>query len=100
MRRSITAVTLLLLPACGGWGILGGGKSLSYAQYQSLEKGMSAKAVINAFGPASHVLERDGKIRGLTYRCENPNGEVNQLRMVFDDMGRLEKWALSAADGT
>jgi hypothetical protein len=77
-----------------------GGKpdALSYAQYHSLEKGMTAAAILKAFGPPAHTLEQDGKVRGLTYFCEDAAGKAQQLRMVFDGDGRLEKWALTSGE--
>ncbi|MCH8814230.1 MAG: hypothetical protein IH957_03905, partial [Chloroflexi bacterium] len=57
--RSITAATLILIAGCRG-GAFGPGASLSYAQYHSLEEGMSAKAVIAALGKPADALEQDG----------------------------------------
>jgi len=107
MLRRITAATLILLAACGttriGWpaiGGIGGGETLSYAQYKSLAKGMRARSILDAFGTPADTLERDGLIRGLTYRCEDGTGEVRQLRMVFTIEERLEEWALKLANGS
>jgi hypothetical protein len=97
MARSITAAALiLLLPACGGGGsILTGRKnSLNYAQYHSLESGLRAKSILKAFGRPYDMLEKDGKVRGLTYWCEDATGRVVELRMVFNEAERLEHWAL------
>ena len=91
--RSITAATLILFVGCRG-GLLGPKDSLSYAQYRSLQKGVSAEAVISAFGKPSDILERNSKIFGLTYLCENARGVAVPLRMVFDERGRLTKWVL------
>jgi hypothetical protein len=88
--RSIPVATLLLVAACGTFK----GSVLSYAQYQSLEKGMTAKAVISAFGEADDLMEHEGKITGLTYRCENANGKKGVLRLGFDKNGKLTKWVL------
>lgn len=55
---------------------------------------MTAQAILNAFGPAGNVFEQDGKVRGLTYPCEDASGQVLQLRMVFSPDERLEKWVL------
>ena len=57
-------------------------------------------AIVNAFGKPAHTLEQDGKVRGLTYRCEDATGAVRQLRMVFSADERLEQWALVAPDGS
>jgi hypothetical protein len=95
MVRRITAAALILVAGCGGRSILGGsGKSLSYAQYRSLEAGMAAEDIVSAFGAAGNVLEQDGKVRGLSYPCEDASGQVLQLRMVFSTDGKLEKWVL------
>ncbi|MHC4960274.1 MAG: hypothetical protein ACYTGN_18130 [Planctomycetota bacterium] len=91
MRRSIPVATLLLAAACG---TLGRGSVLSYAQYQSLTKGLDARAVISAFGEADDLMEHEGKITGLTYRCENANGKTGLLRLGFDKAGKLSKWVL------
>ena len=91
--RSITAATLILIAGCRG-GVFGRHDSLSFAQYNSLETGMSAEAVITAFGKPADTLEKDGRIRGLGYRCQNARGVVVPLKMVFDERGRLKKWAL------
>ena len=55
---------------------------------------MTAQAILSAFGPAGNVFEQDGKVRGLTYACEDASGQVQQLRMVFSADQRLEKWVL------
>jgi len=99
MARSITAATLILAAACsrGAAGPrieIGGGGTLSYAQYQSLEQGMEAQAVLKAFGRPADILEQDGVVRGLTYRCEDAVGQARQLRMVFTEQGTLDRWAL------
>jgi hypothetical protein len=97
MARRITAVTLILLAGCksgSGWMGSNPKNTLSYSQYHSLERGMRAKAVLKAFGDPAHTLEQDGRIRGLTYACENATGQVMQLRMVFDKKEQLQQWAL------
>ena len=94
-------MTLILLAGCkGGSGWIGSKpkNTLSYSQYHSLERGMRAKAVLKAFGDPAHALEQDGKIRGLTYFCENATGQVMQLRMVFDKDEQLQQWALRTPD--
>jgi len=103
MLRRITAVTLILLSGCGGTsGWLGSSpkNALSYSQYHSLEQGMRAKAILKAFGDPVHALEQDGKVRGLTYLCENATGQAVELRMVFDAQEGLQKWALQSPEGT
>jgi len=96
MARRITAAALILFAACGGRTRIfqGSEKPLSYAQYCSLEQGMGADAVQKAFGSADNVFQEDGKVRGLTYACEDASGKVLQLRMVFADDGQLQKWVL------
>lgn len=91
--RSITAATLILVAGCRV-GTFGSNEWLSYAQYNSLEKGMSPGAVIAAFGTPADTLERDGRVRGLGYRCRNARGIDVPLLMVFDERGRLTKWTL------
>jgi len=103
MVRRITAVTLILLAGCksgSGWTGSKPKNLLSYSQYHSLEQGMRAKAILKAFGDPVHTLEQDGKIRGLTYFCENATGQVMQLRMVFDAKEGLTQWALRSQDGS
>ncbi|MHC4971842.1 MAG: hypothetical protein ACYTG3_05885 [Planctomycetota bacterium] len=102
MARRITAVTLIILAGCkGGSGWMGTKpkNTLSYSQYHSLEQGMRAKAVLKAFGDPVHTLEQDGKVRGLTYFCENATGQVMQLRMVFSAEEQLHQWALKSPEG-
>jgi len=89
--RRITVATLLLAAACSSLGRQG---TLSYAQYKSLKKGLDARAVISAFGEAKDVMEHDGLISGLTYRCENANGKAVELRLGFDKNAKLSKWLL------
>ena len=78
---------------------LRGGNALSYAQYHTLEAGMTSEAILRSFGTPADTLEQDGAIRGLTYRCENATGRVQELRMVFDAGGTLERWALRGSSG-
>ncbi len=100
MRR-IAAATLILvlaglsagLSGCKG-GLFGGRDALTYAQYNSLKAGMQAETVRAAFGTPTHVLERDGKVIGLTYPCENSAGKTVSLKLIFSPKGRLQKWAL------
>jgi len=102
MLRRITAVTLILLSGCGGtsgWRGSNSKNALSYSQYHSLEKGMRAQAILKAFGDPVHALEQDGKVRGLTYSCENATGQVVELRMVFDAEEGLKQWALRNPEG-
>ena len=68
---------------------------LQYGQYTSLSKGMGARTIIDTFGPPAHVLERDGKIRGLTYKCQNALGKKTQLRMAFDAKESLTSYVLA-----
>lgn len=72
---------------------------LNYSQYHSLEQGMTARAIRNSFGEPYHTLEQDGQVRGLTYWCEDSTGKTRQLRMVLDEKGRLQEWALVTPDG-
>ncbi|NJN14362.1 MAG: hypothetical protein HC813_01575 [Planctomycetes bacterium] len=99
MARSIAALTLLLLlSGCKGkrpildW--LSSKEALSYAQYTSLERGMTLDSVREAFGPGQEPLLIEGALRGLSYPCENRKGEVYPLKLVFDGKGRLQEWAL------
>ena len=101
MVRRITAASLILVAACGGKSVFSGSsKALSYAQYKSLEKGTSAEAIQNAFGAAGNAFEKDGKIRGLAYPCEDAAGQVLQLRMVFTADEKLDNWVLGDAKTT
>jgi hypothetical protein len=98
MARRITAATLILAAACGTQLRIGGNSNaLSYAQHQSLEQGMEARAILRAFGKPQDVLEQDGKVRGLTYACETATGAVESLRMVFSPDERLDRWTLGGA---
>ena len=79
MRRIPVAI-LILLVGCQG-GLLGKRESVSHMQYRTLEKGMRAAAVIRAFGKPSDVLEKEGRIRGLSYRCQDARGVVGIDRL-------------------
>ena len=93
--RSITAATLILFVFVGcRSGILGRQESISYAQYNSLQAGLTVRAVVAAFGEPRDVLEKDGRIRGLGYLSRNADGVAVPLKMVFDERGRLTEWAL------
>ncbi len=98
MERSITAAALILVAACGtpraSWKRLPTDGPLSYAQLNSLEKGRGATTILKAFGEPKHKLNKDGRIRGLTYPCEDGTGNVQELRMVFSAKERLTKWTL------
>ena len=91
--RRITAASLILLAAGCGNPFKARG-TVSYAQYNALEKGMKSEAVLNALGPPDDVMEADGKVRGMSYLCEDGSGKVVGLRLVFDKDGGLEKWTL------
>jgi len=91
-------VALIVAVGCGSLK-LGSSGALSYAQGQSLSAGMEAKAILAAFGRPTNTLEQDGKIRGLTYPCEDFSGQVHELRMVFDQEEKLERWTLRGAQG-
>lgn len=97
MARRILPLALLPLAACGG-GYISGESSgaLSYAQYQSLEKGMRAETVLAAFGRPAGRVEREGRVEALTYRCEDAQGRVQALRLEFDEGGVLVRWSLPA----
>ena len=100
VTRSIL-VGALLLAGCGWVGGLGDSihrtdpELLQYGQYTSLSKGMGARTIIDTFGPPAHVLERDGKIRGLTYKCQNALGKKTYLRMAFDAQESLTGYVLA-----
>ena len=90
----------LLLAGCSWVGDLGEAIHrtdpglLQYGQYTSLSPGMQARTIIHAYGPPVHVLERDGKIRALTYKCQNALGNQTQLRMAFDAQESLTSYVL------
>ena len=96
MRRIASGSLILAfatLASCKS-GFLGGRDPLSYAQYNSLQRGVQAAAVRDAFGTPTHVFERDGAVAGFTYPCENSAGVVVPLKLVFTSEGRLDRWAL------
>jgi hypothetical protein len=101
MARRILLLAAALMTACGGViRSAPGGRpdALSYAQFQSLEPGMTAKAIVGAFGAPADTLRRDGRVRGLKYWCENAAGEVVELRLLFSAEERLEKWRLQVSE--
>jgi len=71
--------------------------ALSYAQYQTLTAGLTLDSIRASFGQGSNPLEREGRIRALTYACEDATGIVVWLKLVFDAEGRLESWVLQEA---
>ena len=103
MLRSITGpvVVLAALAACSHWRggapPWGGGRhtALSYAHYHSLEPGMKAKEILDKFGAPQQVVERNGTIRALAYRCEKATGKVGTLTLTFDKRGVLTGTALN-----
>ncbi|MHC4939414.1 MAG: outer membrane protein assembly factor BamE domain-containing protein [Planctomycetota bacterium] len=90
--RSIP-LTTLILAACS-LPKIGGGDALSYAQVQSLREGMSIEEVVRQLGKPIDTKKVDGKTRALAYRAENARGEVEELRIAFDDNG-LVRWTLA-----
>ena len=95
MARRILLLALALGAACGGVIRSAPGSradAVSFAQFQWLEKGMSAKAIVNAFGPPADILRRNGRVRGLKYWCEDASGQALDLRLIFSAEERLEKW--------
>ena len=87
-------MTTLLLAACSG---LSGGNhaSLSHAQVQSLQKNMPLAEVERQFGPPHDRKTVDDKIRAIAYSAENARGEVEELRIAFDEEGHVVRWTLS-----
>jgi len=99
MRSIPPALLIALLAGCWGTSRLGTrarhGPGLNYAQVRSLRGGMGAAEILKAFGPPSDRLVKEGKLRGLTYPCEDSTGRPARLKMVFDVRGRLARWALN-----
>ena len=93
--RSIP-LTTLILAACSS---IGGnrGDALSYAQVQSLRPGMEMKEVLRQFGTPIDSKKVEGKTRAIAYRAENARGEVQELRIGFDDKG-VARWTLAARE--
>lgn len=56
---------------------------------------MSAAAILQAFGPPADRLVKQGKVRGLTYPCEDAAGRPARLRMVFGSGQKLARWTLA-----
>lgn len=72
--------------------------TVSYVQYRCLEQGMRAQDVQASLGVPDKILEAEGIVRFLSYRCANANGKVGSLRLAFDEKGLLETIALFDPD--
>ena len=68
--------------------------SLSYAQYHTLSVGLSAKTVIRTYGQPAATVRQGDRILGLSYPCEDADGEPTELRLLFDQQQRLRRWGL------
>lgn len=98
MRKRTALLALGILTACQGpLALLGKGEALSYAQVQSLEKGMRAKTILRTFGEPLHRLEKEGRVVGLTYRCEDARGKIRELRLGFSPDGVLQRWTVAGS---
>ncbi|MEM9406769.1 MAG: hypothetical protein AAGA81_12095 [Acidobacteriota bacterium] len=97
--RSIPIATLLLVAACGSDSFVRGGRGgegvLSFAQVQSIERGMSLAELEKRFGPPVSKLEGEGRVAAVAYRAENAQGGVEELRIAVDADGLVERWTLA-----
>jgi hypothetical protein len=99
MIRSITAAVLVLTVSCGVRPVVSSTgerypKSLSYAQYHTLSRGLSAPTVIRIYGPPAATVRQGDRVVGLSYACEDADGKLTELRMLFDGDERLSRWGL------
>ena len=93
--RSLLVATLLL-GACSS--SLFGIGVLSYAQVQSIRPGQTVPELVDQFGEPRDTLEKDGAVRGLTYKAEDPTGKVRELRIGLNDEGRVVRWTLGGTN--
>jgi hypothetical protein len=91
--------TLVLAALVGGVGCtsrLFGDNVLSYAQVQSIQAGQSASEIAALFGEPKDSRGEGANVSQLTYAAEDPDGNVRQLRVAFDENGQVSSWTLDA----
>lgn len=93
MPRLLAAAALLpLLVACGGMRALGGrsGSELTYAQVQTIQPGLTAAQIVDAFGAAGRAQRGpDGKVLVLDYAALDAQNGHQRLVLGFDASERL-----------
>jgi hypothetical protein len=83
-RPLLLLAVAALLVACARTG----GRTLSFAQMQSMNPGVSGDWMLQEFPFADRVSRwPDGKVRELTYGVTDPNGKARRVTMVFDNQG-------------
>jgi hypothetical protein len=89
-----------LSTACGGGSMslpqlprvpmLGGDDEMSYAQVQSVQRGLTAAQVRDAFGEPKRISRRaDGTVERMEYPARDAAGSSEQLLLDFDARERL-----------
>ena len=99
MIRSITAAGLILLASCTARPVVSASgdrypDTLSFAQYHSLEAGLTATAVLRTYGRPGATVRQGDRVVGLSYACEDAAGQPTELRLLFDGQERLWRWGL------
>jgi hypothetical protein len=95
MARNATLLPLaaLLLSACStvGRGLgIEKGTELSYAQVQTIQQGLSAGQIRDAFGePATLERAPDGKVRRMSYPTLDAQSNRARLNLEFDAREQL-----------
>jgi len=85
---------LLLVPLLAAWGLVLPGcgsnplaRTLSFAQAQALNPGVSADWILNEYPNARVSRRKDGTIARMEYRVTDPNGKTRKLFLEFDGRG-------------
>jgi len=86
MRKTLGTLALLALGACStSGGGLGTKDGLAFAQVQSIQPGLTAAQVLDAFGPPSRMSRGpDGKIEHMQYAALDAKQSREHLSLDFD----------------
>ena len=76
----VTSLGALSLPGCAG----GPTRSLSFAQMQSLNPGVSAAWVLEEYPYARPERGPDGRVRTIRLPVTDPHGKAHSVTLLFD----------------
>ncbi|MFV1960049.1 MAG: hypothetical protein ACC662_11630, partial [Planctomycetota bacterium] len=80
----LLALQGLVLVGCGSSPL---SQTLSFAQAQSLNPGVSAEWILSEYPYALVSRRKDGSIARMEYRVTDPNGKARKLFLEFDGRG-------------